>query len=250
MKAALPLLLLADADAIVSSRKVLLLHGSGSSAGAFLNRGAMGIQGAASASYHDGGRLAWLFGAMDWDVGFEDDLEWGEWWTRPAEEASPAGFAAAEKAIDNIMAKVRDEEYDGIVGFSEGAMIAAVIAARAVLDPDFRGPMSFAVMCGGAVPAPYEDLLARARDDPSAAMLPTVHCLSQLDTVRGPEQGERLAAFFGPEALIAWHEAGHAMPSAAECKPIITFLDEAAPTPYTRNAGGGRMGGGIGMRAR
>ena len=61
------LLIIDAANAIVSNRKILLLHGMGSSAGAFMNRGSMGFQGAASASYHDGGRLAWQFGALDWN---------------------------------------------------------------------------------------------------------------------------------------------------------------------------------------
>ena len=242
----LVLLLLADrADAIVSSRKILLLHGSGGSAGAFLNHGALGIQGAAKGSYHDGGRLAWLFGAIDWDVGLEDDMEWGEWWLRPSGEASEAGYKAADKAIATIEDTIREGDYDGIVGFSEGAMIAAVIAARATLKEEGAcDDLGFAVLCGGAVPMPYEALLRRLREeDESTAevvrVVPTVHCLSKSDTVHAAAEGERRASFFGVEGssrvLVTWHDAGHAMPSARDCKEIIAFADEAAPNAYAKS---------------
>ena len=221
------------ASTIVSNRRILLLHNIGSSAGAFMNRGSMGFQGAASASYHDGGRLAWGFGALDWDAGIEDDIEWGDWFRVPnAADASAKGYAATEKAIALIEETFIDGGYDGILGFSEGAMIASVVAARAALGEEgaCTGSLRFAILCGGAVPTPYEELLERLQA--SKQSIPTAHCMSKADAKHGAEQGERLARYFGEEAMVAYHDGGHAMPSAKECKPVVSYVDEAAPNAY------------------
>lgn len=229
---ALVLGIIGAADGLVANRKILLLHGSGGSAGAFLNHGALGIQGAAGASYHDGGRLAWQFGAVDWDLGIEADTDWGEWWTHT--DASKKGLAASDKAIRQIEETVQTGGFDGIVGFGEGGMVAAVIAARAALgeeDCACADCLRFAVMCGAAVPTPYEDLLQRLEAS-SCAPLPTVHCLSKADQKFASERGERLARFFGDDAMVTWHDGGHAMPSASDCKEVVKYVDDAAPETY------------------
>ena len=81
------LLFSTQGGAVVFNRKILLLPGSSSSAGAFLNMptGAAPLIGAAKATYHDGGRLAWLFEAID------PPTPSGEWFC-------PGGTAAARGA--------------------------------------------------------------------------------------------------------------------------------------------------------
>ena len=71
-------------------------------------------------------------------------------------------------------------------------------------------------------------------DFSSSASLPTVHCLSHADTVHTAEDGERLAAFFGADAKVVYHDAGHTMPPGSAFKPVISYVDEAAPDTYRK----------------
>ena len=96
------------------------------------------------------------------------------------------------------------------------------------LEEDACG-LRFAVLCSGRVPEPYVDLLERLQLE-SAKAVPTVHCLSRAD--QGHADGERLASYFGDQAMVTWHGAGRAMPSAADCKGVIAYIDKAAPETY------------------
>ena len=224
--AALAALFLA-AQSADASRRILLLHGSGSSASAFMNRGGKGLIGAASAAYHDGGPHAWQIEAVDWDIGIDAATDYGAWWVADAPSSAEAS-AAGDKAVWTVEEAVRSGGFHGIVGFAEGAALAAVVAARAALGEDGACPLRFAVMCSGAVPKHYERLLERAAAADGAAALPTMHLISEADAVMPADQGARLASLF-PGAEVLWHEAGHAMPPKLECKQIITFCDRVVP---------------------
>ena len=61
--------------------------------------------------------------------------------------------------------KIQEGGFDGLAGFSEGAALAAVVTARAALGEEGASTnLKFAVMCGGAFPTPYEELLERCRE--------------------------------------------------------------------------------------
>ena len=143
------LFLLVQSTALIFNRKILLLPGSCSSAGAFINMpsGAAPLIGAAKATYHDGGRLAWLFEAID------PHTPTGEWFCPggPAEES----IAAVEAALDT-------GGFAGLVGFDDGAALASLVAARAALGEGCAGRLQFAVMCSSTMPKPYEPLLHRS----------------------------------------------------------------------------------------
>jgi predicted esterase len=102
-------------------------------------------------------------------------------------------------------------EYCGLFGFSQGAMLAAVVAARASLgegvSPEKCG---FAVICGAAVPKPFGPLFARLPQ--AARAVPTLHCLARNDETNPHESGETLAAFFG-DSWTLWHEEAHRVPT-------------------------------------
>ena len=216
-------------SSVDASRRILLLHGSGSSAGAFLNRGAANLLGAASNAYHDGGPHAWQFDGLDWDEGVDLETNWGAWWTD--DDLSTYGaesLAGGNKAIAAVEEALHTGGFNGIVGFSQGAAVAAVVAARSALRIDGAyTDLQFAVMCGGAMPTPYSNLLTEL---PSAStVLPTLHCLSKCDTVMPTEQGEALASCFGPNADVRWHDAGHALPPKDVCKEVIAWADAVCP---------------------
>ena len=129
---------------MVFSRKILLLPGSSSSAGAFLNMptGAAPLIGAAKATYHDGGRLAWLFEAID------PPTPSGEWFC-------PGGTAdGADESIAVVEAALEVGEFVGLVGFDDGAALASLVAARAALGDGRTTSLQFAVLCSALTPTP------------------------------------------------------------------------------------------------
>ena len=146
------LLLPAHGSAVIFNRKILLLPGSCSSAGAFLNMptGAAPLIGAAKATYHDGGRLAWLFEAID------PQTPSGEWFC-------PGGTGeGADESIAAVEAALEAGGFAGLVGFDDGAALASLVAARAALGEGCAGRLQFAVMCSATMPKPYEPLLHRS----------------------------------------------------------------------------------------
>ena len=165
-RALLLLVCAASGDALVFNRKVLLLPSSSSSAAAFVNlnlpSGALPLIDAAKATYHDGGRLAWLFEALD------PPTKSGEWFESPNGK-----LQGAEESIAAVEAALQDGDFAGLVGFSDGAALASIVAARAALGEGVTC-LRFAVACSGAVPESYVPLLHRLRDT-SEAQLPTLH---------------------------------------------------------------------------
>ena len=154
---AVVLFLLAHGSAVVFNRKILLLPGSCSSAGAFLNMptGAAPLIGAAKATYHDGGRLAWLFEAID------PQTPSGEWFC-------PGGTGeGADESIAAVEAALEAGGFAGLVGFDDGAALASLVAARAALGEGCAGRLQFAVMCSSIWPTPYEPLLHRSALHPA-----------------------------------------------------------------------------------
>jgi len=220
------LLLIASAIPLLESRRVLCLHGSGGSASAFLARGLAPLREAASASYKDWRPIAWELDAIDSPGGQ------GSWWRYAKGERSftATSYEGADESIAAVEAELAAGEYTGLLGFSQGAMLAAIVAARSSLGENDLPTLKFAVMCGGAMPKPYEQLLARLQEAPDTAgpILPTLHCLSAEDAINPPALGEELANCF-PNAEVLWHGAGHQMPPKPRLKEVAAFMDKLGP---------------------
>lgn len=142
----------------------------------------------------------------------------GTWWTYPAGERSftASSYEGAEESIDAVEKAIVEGDFVGLLGFSQGAMLAAIVAARATLGEGPKLPLQFAIMCGGAMPNPYRPLLDRLRQrgevgvQPPDSVLPTLHCISESDRVNPVELGRELATCFAPRARTRHSKA---MPS-------------------------------------
>ena len=159
------------------------------------------------------------------DAGNDD----GVWWTYPKGQRSftADAYKGAEESIEAVESALVDGGFCGLVGFSQGAILGSIIAARAALGEGVSG-LRFAVLCSGAVPKPYAPTLDRLRAAGGGGSVRTLHCLSAVDAMNPPEQGEALAAAFGPSAEVLWHDGGHAMPPPGEAlKRTAEFLDRA-----------------------
>ena len=182
-----------------SSRRMLLLHGSGTSAGTFVNSptasGAKRYLAGVPRRADAGASIPpnWQYHALD--AGTDD----GSWWTGDDGKGLEKSVASVERALVEQAAV-------GIVGHEQGATLAAIVAARSALG---EGPrIKFAVLCGAAMPPPpHAALLHRLRDDSAAGAVQTLHCISPTDS-----DSAAVAACFGQEAETLFHDGGGAMP--------------------------------------
>lgn len=218
-------------DATTASKSVLCLHGRGGSASTFLARGLEPLRSATAASYGVPGRER---RAVGWNYDAIDALDAsGGWWTYPKGQRSYSAdsYTGAEASIAAVEAELATGKYSGLLGFSQGAMLAAVVAARAATgegDREAAKNLKFAVICAAALPAPFRPLLDRLRAMGGApSSLPTLHCLSEVDSMNPPELGEELASCFGPSATVLWHDAGHDMPSKDKLNDVAVWMDQA-----------------------
>ncbi|XP_075760580.1 esterase OVCA2 [Pelodiscus sinensis] len=150
----------------------------------------------------------------------------GWWFSRPREAAFDALEAAAEcagleAALESVSRALAEQgPFDGLLGFSQGAALAAMVCALQQRgDPRFP-PVRFAILVAGfasrAVPhrAYYREPIA----------LPSLHVLGETDRVIPAALGRQLAAHF-VQPVVLTHPGGHFVPAAAPQKrAYLEFL--------------------------
>lgn len=197
----------------------------------------------------------------------EEDIEAYGWWRR-SNTADPPLYQGIEDGLASV-AKVLTEEgpFDGVIGFSQGAALAAMVAAllepgrkeafarfaqndgaptRGFLYPESfdrvqHAPLKFALCYSGfRAPGPRY----RAFYEDPAIQTPVLHVLGSLDAVVEETRSRALiAACVGePEkdGSVVWHPGGHFLPSQ---RP---YLDAAVQFIWTRleksdNGGSGNV---------
>lgn len=135
-------------------------------------------------------------------------------------DGMPAGF-------ETLAETIRDEgPFDGVVGFSQGAALAALVAAALEKDAErclpplfprldvpvgngpVQGPLKFAVIYSGFRVA--DERCASFFEPPLST--PTLHVLGQLDTVVEEARAKQLLAVCRDGAVVV-HPGGHFLPS-------------------------------------
>ncbi|NXC51224.1 OVCA2 Esterase, partial [Penelope pileata] len=157
-----------------------------------------------------------------------EDPPRGWWFSRPggfeASEAAeePAGLEESLEAVARALAE--RGPFDGLLGFSQGAALAAMVCAlRARGDPRF--PVAFAILVA-AFPsrAPAHGHFYR---EPIA--LPSLHIVGDTDAVIAAHLSTELAQCF-VEPVIVSHPGGHFVPVAApQKKAYLDFLGRFRP---------------------
>ncbi|XP_066057993.1 esterase OVCA2 [Chamaea fasciata] len=157
-----------------------------------------------------------------------DDPPRGWWFSGPGTfEAGEAAAAPAglEESLSAVAAALAEHgPFDGLLGFSQGAALAAMVCAlRARGDPRF--PVAFAVLVAGfASRAPAHGHFYR---EPIA--LPTLHVVGDTDAVIAAPLSRELAQCF-VEPVVLTHPGGHFIPAAAaQKKAYLEFLERFCP---------------------
>mmetsp|Transcript_14869 Transcript_14869/g.41799 ORF Transcript_14869/g.41799 Transcript_14869/m.41799 type:complete len:239 (-) Transcript_14869:112-828(-) len=128
------------------------------------------------------------------------------WWLT---EPGVRSFEATEwPGMEHSISMIEDlYPFDALLGYSQGAMLSAVLLARAQRG---QGPAKVPAVIGGAAwPLPYEDLLNHL---PQSGMPPTLHTIGSQDDVNPPIMALRVADCFGEMAHVLNHNGGHWIP--------------------------------------
>ena len=157
-------------------RRILCLHYSGGSAVPFVTRAAGPLRGAAASKYRDGRGAFWEFEGIDAPNG--DGVWWeyeGQWSDDSRRSFNVERYEGADESIAVVEQQLSTGRFSGLMGLGQGALLAAIVAARAALgETSVPSSLQFAIICGGATPMPFKPLLTRLRDTADAG-LPTLH---------------------------------------------------------------------------
>ena len=175
-------------------------------------------------------------------------------------------YVDCEAALDALVATWQNGSYDGVLGFSQGALTAAMLVARLELDhgsPRLRMPR-LVILCNGfRTPLPSNPELDWWTSLPAGSLrTPAFVVKGANDPVDAGGQAELLAALFGTSRVHIVPNGTHAMPKeAADVAAITGFVSSLCaqegvnkpprlPTsglrvdlrlwPTTRPVGGGR----------
>ena len=140
-----------------------------------------------------------------------------EWWGVPGgpfESAWTGGFERAEPALAALEAR---GPYDGAIGFSQGAAVAAMLDVRWLVCFSAVAPPPRAPSAGDGAPRPW-----RPRRD---GRQPSFHCYDLSEEVAA--QCEHVQRAFEREPVAVHHSEGHRIPKAASVAARLREFLEA-----------------------
>jgi len=167
---------------------------------------------------------------------FFPDAEYYEWWNATANEDGVVEYRGVDASLERVRDAFAADAFDGVLGFSQGATLTTVLAAKGAAEgwgpfADARGvsenpAMTFAVCVGGmlartpAARALYEKAKA------ARASTPSLHLIGDADRVMPPSLSERAAAHFA-DATTARHARGHVIPKleGATLETVRAFFE-------------------------
>lgn len=140
------------------------------------------------------------------------------WWLTKEDRMVYTRFEESLRYIHDFLS--REERFDGIMGFSQGACMSAILCALLAKPglypsawPDSDIPQfKFLISVGGFLPSPREPSFEGWF--PLPASLHTLHVIGQGDVVVTPERSQSLIDA-SPTKVVHMHPGGHFTPSQA-----------------------------------
>lgn len=169
------------------------------------------------------------------------------WWRHNPEKNTYIGVLDSLILLRDILAK---DKYEGVCGFSQGASMAALLAAvleKPELHPPFlidekppHPPLSFCISASGFKP---KDSFFSTFFEPSYNT-PTLHIIGLNDVIVTTERSQTLIEASANRRVIA-HDGGHFIPSKAPWRNFLRDffrnpvpLDAVPPPPTSEEANG------------
>lgn len=149
----------------------------------------------------------------------------GMWWMPSTDgvSADPRGALGWEKSVATLVPLLTESDFDGVLGFSQGAAMAAVLCA---LHPK---KLRFCILaCGFTAVGTNIPGLGEGEDAPKIK-IPSFHLIGERDTSVPPEIAGHLASRFEDPTVVR-HGGGHWMPKdRSVTNELRVFLESLAP---------------------
>jgi len=173
------------------------------------------------------------------------------WWKSNAEKTKAVGLAESLEYVKQVL---KGRRFDGIMGFSQGAAFAAIVAAlleRPHLYPPFlvdgKPPHPLLQFCVAVSGFKVQDPIAEPLFD-IPYMTPTLHVIGKTDIIVLEERSMLLVEVSG-NARVEEHEGGHFVPSKGEWRKFLReyMMDPFAdiPSPGLSSSSVPRINGGL-----
>lgn len=210
--------------------RILCLHGYGQNADFFRARtGALrkALKSSCDFTFLDGtfeARASFL-GDADGERGAA--LGWWEWEEADRRASTSTAYVGVDTTILRIRELIQAEgPFDGLLGFSQGATLAALLC----LDPE-PPPLKFALFFAAFAPKDPRVSALFEREPGQKLLLPTLHVMGKTDALVPMESSKRVSEAFAKGQVLV-HEGGHAVPSGApERAAVKQFIAEQRAIP-------------------
>mmetsp|Transcript_53573 Transcript_53573/g.116797 ORF Transcript_53573/g.116797 Transcript_53573/m.116797 type:complete len:223 (+) Transcript_53573:100-768(+) len=142
------------------------------------------------------------------------------WWNsieenvRPSQSRSYTGLEASLGQIQHAV--TTDGPFDCILGFSQGATLAALYCLLSASPPPFRALLLIA----GFMPRDTHVLSQLANKPPGILTMPSVHVTGSSDAFVPSSSTMQLSEFF-LDAEVVHHPGGHGIPTGTEFRAVI-----------------------------
>ncbi|KAH9855499.1 FSH1-domain-containing protein [Lenzites betulinus] len=167
------------------------------------------------------------------------------WWTVDAPKTITVGIELSIQLLRDYLIK---DHYDGILGFSQGAAMAAIMSTLLERPEVFPGvlvdgkpphpPFKFCITVAGYKPkSPQCDLIFKP-----TYSTPTLHIIGRNDIVIVEEDSLRLVAI-NTNHRVEYHDGGHFMPSKTSWRNFLKayiqdpLADIPSPSPKVASSG-------------
>lgn len=149
--------------------------------------------------------MANLFNAAIPEYRIGADKNWC--WYRASDDKPPV-YNGAEQAFDYLAQAFKQQgEVEGVIGWSQGAVLAAMLAGDMLRNPESRFRFNWVIPCGGFVPGDkrYRPWFEQPLD------LPSLHVIGERESEFMLKQGARLVAAFKNSRRLDT-PVGHVLP--------------------------------------
>jgi predicted esterase len=164
------------------------------------------------------------------DLSFEVNNEGGReidnmrsWW--PNSESNPEHLTI-DMALDEIIANIDQEgPFVGVLGFSQGAALAAILCQIIHTVHESQQPLKFGLFYSGF----RSRLPAYAKYYERPISVPSIHVIGTLDTVVEEERTMKLYDACEPsKRVLLTHPGGHFVPNAKDIlTKVVAFVQNA-----------------------
>lgn len=150
------------------------------------------------------------------------------WWNFTESKMEYTGTGESLAAVR----KVFEEQgpFDGVLGFSQGAVMTAVLCGlkNENLPENAWANFKFAILISGFKPRALE--LGHLFSKPIE--VPTFHMIGQTDEMVAPARSMDLYGSFGPNSVLFTHGGAHYIVADQASKAaLLSFLERFLPTP-------------------